>query len=306
MKRKADFLQIQPLKTSKDKIVQPGLADLDVIPRVNSSALFVGHSGSGKTTLLANLMTRPDMYKNVFKETYLISPTAKTDDIQKDHLKLDDEHMVTDLNEAPKILKELMEEQEEQIEANKANNAPLICIIFDDVIGDKNLMKSEEFTKCFIACRHYNFTTFICSQSFKAIPRKCRLQANNIFFFRGSNSEVESVLEDRSPPNMNTKQGLALVEFATKEKYSFLHINMRKDIEERYTKNLDQTIRYRITKKGPTGRKIMSRQQAKDFIERPLEFKKQDDGTSKRGGVQEREGPGLPEPGKPQHRVSRG
>lgn len=57
---------------------------------------------------------------------------------------------------------------------------------------------------------------------------------------------MESVLEDRSPPHMNKKQGLAMIEFATKEPYSFLHINMRKPFETRYTRNLDQTINYTL------------------------------------------------------------
>lgn len=241
------MLKIKPIPTRKDKIKQPELAVQDVIPRINSAILLVGHSGSGKTTLLANLLLRKDMYKNAFTETYLISPTAKSDDIQKS-LKLEDEFIIDDLKEAPELLREVMESQRADIEELGAHKAPLIAVVFDDVIGDNDLMNSPEFTKCFIACRHYNFTTFICSQSFKGVPRKCRLQANNVCFFRGSNSEMEAILEDRSPPHMNKKQGLSMIEFATKEPYSFLHINMRKPFETRYTRNLDETIHFNIEK----------------------------------------------------------
>ena len=244
------MLKIKPIPTRKDKIKQPSLCKSDVIPRINSSVLLVGHSGSGKTTLLANLMMRVDMYKKAFDEVFLISPTAKSDDIQK-YLGLDDEHIVDELSEAPALLKTLMDEQRQAIEEKGAHKAPLIAILFDDVIADKNLLAAPEFVKCFIACRHYNFTTLICSQSFKGVPRKCRLQANNVFFFRGSNSEMEAVLEDRSPPHMNKKQGLAMIEFATQTPFSFLHINMRKPFETRYTRNLDQTINYTIQKGGP-------------------------------------------------------
>ena len=217
--------------------------DLDI----GNGGIFaiLGPNGSGKTTLLANLLKRKDMYKNAFDEVYLISPTARSDDIQK-FLDLEDDHIVDDLKEAPGVLEDLMEDQRNKIETLGAHKAPLIGVVFDDVIGDRDLLTSPQFIKCFIAARHYNFTTMICSQSFKGVPRKCRLQANNIFFFRGSNSEMESVLEDRSPPGMNKKQGLSLIEFATKEEYSFLHINMRKPFEERYTRNLDETIHYTI------------------------------------------------------------
>ena len=243
------MLKIKPIPTKKDKIKQPELSKQDVIPRINSSILLIGHSGSGKTTLLANLLLRKDMYKNAFDDVYLISPTAKSDDIQKS-LKLEDDHIIDDLSEAPAFIEELMEDQREDIENDGAHKAPLKAIVFDDVIGDKDLLSSQAFVKCFIAARHYNFTTFICSQSFKGVPRKCRLQANNVFFFRGSNSEMEAVLEDRSPPQMNKKQGMEMIEFATKEEYSFLHINMRKRFEERYTRNLDETIHYTIQNTG--------------------------------------------------------
>lgn len=242
-KREEDPLKIQTIPTKKDKIEQPTLAEADIIPRINSSILLVGHSGSGKTTLLANLMTRKDMYKDAFDEVFLISPTAKSDDVQK-YLELDDDHIVDDLKEAPDLLKELMEEQRAAIESQGADKAPLMAILFDDVIANPELMKTPEFTKCFIACRHYNFTTFICSQSFKGVPKKCRLQANNVFFFRGSNTEMEAILEDRSPPSMNKKEGISMIEFATREPYDFLHINMRKPFESRYTRNLDETINY--------------------------------------------------------------
>lgn len=234
-------LKIQIIPTSKDKIKQPDLSKLDVIPRINSSVLFVGASGSGKTTVLANLMTRKDMFKGAFERVFLISPTARSDDIQK-YLDVPDEDICDDLLEAPDLLQEIMDSQRGEIIEKGAHKAPKYCIIFDDVIADRDLMKCDQFTKCFIACRHYNLTTLICAQSYKGIPRKCRLQANNIIYFRGSQSENETIIEDRCPPGMHKKTGLAMIEFATKESYSFLHINMRCDFESRYRRNLDEII----------------------------------------------------------------
>ncbi len=234
-------LSIRPIPTSKDKIKQPFLAEANVIPKINTSSLFVGASGSGKTTLVANLLTRADMLKNVFDRTFLISPTAKTDDIQK-FLDLPDEDIIDDLKEAPAFLSEIMAEQVVEIEAKGAHKAPKYLVIYDDVISNPEFLKTDEFVRSFVMNRHFNFTTMICSQSYKGIPRKCRLQARHIFYFKGSESENETIMEDRSPPNFNKNMGLELVEAATKDKFSFLHIHMGVDMADRYRRNLRDII----------------------------------------------------------------
>jgi len=240
MKRTYD-LTIKPIPTSKDNIKQPSLSESNIIPRINSSSLFVGSSGSGKTNLVVNILTRKDMLGGVFDRIFLVSPTAKTDDIQK-HLKIDEEDIIDDLKEAPSILQEVQESQRDIIEQLGAVKAPKMLVIFDDCISDADFMKSKELVNSFILCRHYNMTTMICSQSYKAIPRKCRLQARNLFFFKSSQSETESICEDRAPPNFTKKEGIRLVEFATEEPYSFLHICMNEPYESRYRRNLDEII----------------------------------------------------------------
>lgn len=242
MKRKAEFdLEIRPLPTSKDKIKQPKLSEANIIPRINSSSLFIGSSGSGKTNLVANLLTRKDMLGGVFDRIFLISPTAKTDDIQG-HLDINEEDIIDDLNEAPGILKEIQEDQRDSIEKIGPVKTDKYLVIFDDCISDSDFMKSRELINSFILCRHYNMTTMICSQSYKSVPRKCRMQARNIFFFKSSQSETEAICEDRAPPNFTKKEGIHLVEFATSEPYSFLHINMNEPYDSRYRKNLDSII----------------------------------------------------------------
>jgi len=233
--------KIESLPTLKDKIKQPPAAEADIIPRINSSALFIGASGSGKSTLLVNLLNRKEFLKGAFDRIFLFSPTGKSDDIQK-HLELDDNDIFDDLTEAPDSLQQIMDSQRTLIETQGANKAPRYCIVYDDVIGDRDLMKSSQFVKSFIACRHYNLTTFLCSQSYTSVPRRCRLQATNIFYFKGSNSESELMAEEYSPPGFNKKAFLEILNFCTGDKYDFLHINKRVAFSERYRKNLDEII----------------------------------------------------------------
>lgn len=232
-------LTVQKINTKKDKIYQPFLSEQKVIPKINSRSIFVGHSGSGKSTLVANLLTRKDWLGGQFDRKILISPTSKTDDIQK-HLDFDPDDIVSDLAKAPKFLQDLQDEMEKAIMEQGADNADKVLVYFEDSASDSNLKKSKEFLDSFILSRHFNFTVFVCTQSYKLIPRPCRLQASNVFFFGGANSELEVLAEDRSPPGFRTKDMIELIKHATGDKYSFLHINMDADTEERYRKNLDE------------------------------------------------------------------
>ena len=232
---------INPLKTLKDKIKQPATAAADIIPRLTSNCLFVGASGSGKSTLLVNLMTRKEFYFGCFDQVFLISPTGRTDDVQK-HLDLPDEHIIDDLSEAPDFIENLMDEQREAIEQDGADGAPQICIIYDDVIANRDLMKSTAFTSSFVMSRHFNFTTLLCTQSFTRVPRVCRLQAQNTFLFAPGMSEMELIAEEHAAPGFTKKRMHKLISYAVEEKFSFLHINRRCPFETRYRKNLSDII----------------------------------------------------------------
>ena len=238
-----DF-KIAPLPTDKDKIKQPEAADLDVIPRLTSNILFVGASGSGKSTLLINLIKEKQYWRGWFDKIVLVSPTAKTDDIQKhiQEIKDVDLEVIDDLKEAPKRIRELMDEQRADLESMGAHKATQILLMYDDVIADRDLLKSDEFGSSFIMSRHFNFTTALCAQSFTQVPRKCRLQCQNLFYFRGSNSELELLAEEFSPPGFTKKQARNLISFATDGPYAFFHCNRRVPFEIRYRRNLDEVI----------------------------------------------------------------
>lgn len=235
---------INQLPTKKDKIKQPELSKKEnnmIIPPLGSSVLISGKSGSGKSTLLANLLLDKRFYKGWFDKIFLFSPTANGDDIQKS-LKIPPQHVFTDLEEAPELLEVILRSQKEALESTGADKAKQFAIIFDDVIGDTRFMNTKEFTQCFYQVRHVCCTTFICTQHFTRVPRICRLQANFIFYFAGSMSEVEILVEEFAPPNMTKKEFRQLVIEATDESYAFLTINMKVGGELRFRRNLGELI----------------------------------------------------------------
>jgi hypothetical protein len=146
------------------------------------------------------------------------------------------------LSEAPALLELILESQKEALEHTTADKALQFAILFDDVIGDTQFMNTKPFTQCFYQVRHVCCTTFICAQHFTKIPRICRLQANFIFYFRGSMSETNILVEEFAPPHMHKKDFARMVVEATAVGFDFLTINMKMDWEKRFRHNLGELI----------------------------------------------------------------
>lgn len=244
-------LQISQIETSKDKIDQPKFAQGETmfIPPLGSSVIICGKSGCGKSTLLTNLVTdgrfygpSPEKPKGWFDKKFIFSPTAGGDDVQK-ALGIEKKYTFTELEEAPELLSVVLDTQQTKIDsATGAHKVQQVLLVFDDVIGNTKFMNTAAFTRCFYQVRHVNGTTFICSQHFKRVPRICRLQANFIFFFQGMQTEVDTIVEEFAPPMYTKKEFRAIVDEATRDKYSFLTINMKVPWKYRFRKNLDQFI----------------------------------------------------------------
>jgi hypothetical protein len=252
-------LSIAPIKTSKDLIDQPELAQHEnmYIPPLGSSIVISGKTGSGKSTLLANLVLDKRFYgpspkkpKGYFSKIFLFSPTANGDDVQKS-LNIPKEHVFTDLEEAAELLDVILNSQQEKLdEAKGADEVDQFLIIFDDVIGDTKFMNETAFTRCFYQVRHVNCTTMICTQHFMRVPKVCRLQANFVFFFAGSLAEVNMITDEYAPPMVTRNDFMNLVNDATNgEKYAFLTINNKVPTEIRFRQNLSEIIQLPMNRK---------------------------------------------------------
>jgi len=256
-----DDLNITAIEdNSKDKLEQPDLANQNIIPRINTSSVFIGSTGGGKSTLVTNLVTKPQFFggkrkdgKDWFDARILISPTALSDDVQKT-LGLSKDEIETDLNKAVALLEALMKEQARLIQEKGADKAPKILLIFDDIVSHPKFMNNKIVLKTFIANRHHNFTNFISSQSWTKLPRAVRLQAKGIFFFEGSVSEVEKMCDEYCPPGLARADFRELVQFATRDDFSFLYINKSVPMKDRFRKNLKDIIQpdfFKLSTKNP-------------------------------------------------------
>jgi hypothetical protein len=233
-------LEIRALPTDKSKIKQRVLMKKKIIPKHPASVIFNGSSGSGKSTLLLNLLTRKEFYKNYFDDVYLFSPTGGSDDLFK-HAKIPEKNIFIDVKISD--LSKILEKQRGVIEKKGIAKVSKTLIIYEDIQGCAKFMRSKPFLNSFIANRHYGVSTWLCGQSYTRTPRPCRIQANNIFYFRGGGSELDLITEEYCPPGMNKKEFAKLIEDTTREKHSFLHINMHDSFDKRYRKNLDTYLK---------------------------------------------------------------
>ena len=135
-----------------------------------------------------------------------------------------------------------MEINKGHIEELGVHKAPRILIIYDDVISDTKFMNSKAFVKSFIASRHYNSSVIICTQRYNSVPRVCRLQADSLYYFKGKNSERERLADEYCPAGYTKKEFITVIDYATREPYSFLYVNGKADLKHRYRKNLDTIL----------------------------------------------------------------
>lgn len=236
-------------KTSKDDIRQPKMATDGVLPKLHFSALLIGSSGSGKSVLAYNLINK--FYKDFFDMIILISPTGKTDDIQQ-ALNLPKNRVITDMAKAESVVKMIEDTQEEAIKKDGFAKAKKILLYFDDVVGDAVFMNSKAMINAFIKNRHYGISCILCSQYFKAIPRRMRMQSACNFFFACAETEMKVIAEDFLPPGVSVHYFLYILNKILSEKHQFVTYNKQSDWPERWRKGLAHVIHFSTTKEEET------------------------------------------------------
>ena len=227
-------LDIKKIETNKANINQVPNAEAGLIPEHPFRWYLCGASHSGKTNLLLNLLSRTEFYKDYF-DIYVISPTAG---------ELDDSYKVLNL---PKeryfypnimVLQRLFEIQQQKIQ--EEGTVKPVLLVLDDCISYKQFINHKDFLKLFCMGRHYQCSIIATSQAYHRLPKSCRLQCSAISFFRGSQKEVEVIVEDFCPAGLSKRQFTKVVNSTTTEKYSFLQIDLSKSVDKgRYRKGFN-------------------------------------------------------------------
>lgn len=205
--------------------------------------LVIGRKGSGKTTVIKNLLDSPIAFQKRFHNIYLFSKTAANDDKLK--------KIVEELEPDGKFFEKLNDEDvEEVLEKIKSFNKafkekpknklkkPENLIIFDDCLDSLPLSveRKSAINKLIIGHRHYKTSIIISVQKFTAVNRLIRNNADCISYFSNNNEKENKSFQDEF--GVDDK----MLEFATNEPHSFLHLTFLNNAKKTFFKRFDRIM----------------------------------------------------------------
>jgi hypothetical protein len=259
-KRKKSPLEIEPMVFESEQYPEidkerPNMRDYN-IPSFPSTSLYIGGTGSGKTSVIATLLTKPAAYgadlsiglKPFFKpaDIHLFGQSMDSDPTWKEvrkRLKIPDSNVYVDTEESD--LKAVLDKMQKTAEKHKdKRHCPRSCIVYDDAIGDKEFVMSDNVTRNAIRNRHLCSNVMFSSQSLKRTPRVVRLQAQAICYWAGNatREDQEKVFEEWGSGSMSKKEWFQLIMPHFNKKHTFLYVNRNLPPQTRYRINFEQTI----------------------------------------------------------------
>ena len=196
-----------------------------------------GRRGCGKTNILLNLISKKESpWHKHFNLIFFISPTAKNDPKVSDLLEdIGDQYYDT---LSPVVLQSIIDKidhHKEKWEQKKKRGEPAYCIIYDDCIHLLKAKQNQIINELATQNRHRKITNIYLLQKWNTyLPTLIRSNLDLISIFRSDNKkEINSFFEEM---NMDETKIRALYEYATKEEYSFLHINVYRNPVKFYRK----------------------------------------------------------------------
>lgn len=197
-----------PAPNNKFKGLHPHL------PSPPSLLLIIGSVKQGKTNLLVNLCCSPEMFKDRFEETYIISNSLNADpkgEILKKFFICEDHY-------EDRMIEDIIERQKK----DKKN----IAIFLDDILT-KDFSRNNYISFLSTRFRHHG-VSMLCflTQSFRSISGLIRGNATDVIIMKQqSNKELEKIIEEYGQFFGDTEFRNAYNE-VMKEPYSFIYAKL--------------------------------------------------------------------------------
>ena len=194
------------------------LHSLDKLP---FRMVVVAPSGSGKTNFIMNLLQKFSPGKGTFNTITVITRNK-------------DEPLYNYLEEKTKKQVKILEGVQNIPKLDSFNKDDQHIVIFDDLVLEKDQTKMNEF---YIRGRKRGISMVYLSQSFFKIPKVIRTNCNYFVILKLSGKRDLNLIMSEFELGITKKDLLRMYEFATKEKFSVLLIDVEAPKEERFRKN---------------------------------------------------------------------
>jgi len=245
-KHNNDPYKVKCFKTDKDDDEKvPRSCEIGIFPPKleRFHTLVIGRSGSGKTNVVLHMLTEPNLLGGVFepKNIFLIC-AVKPDPSFVKEIKIPKRNVITDFDD-DKILK-MFKSLEDTIKMKGWRNSPRTLWIFDDILSRKKFLRGKALAQISSAGRHAKLSYIAISQYYKALPPILRTNASYIIYFSANESENLKFAEEMCPSFMSKKEFLEIIEYCTKERYSFLALNTLADKGKECRKGFNDIVSF--------------------------------------------------------------
>ena len=241
--RKNDKYKVKCFETEKDKVKDvPHCCEIGILPKrlEQLGILCVGKTGAGKTNCILEIFTNPNLLGGFVKpkDMFLYSALTPDKNITKT-LKIPQKNIITDWEEID--VKNHLKKIEDKTKKDW-HNAPYTLLIFDDVLQKKQFLRSGTMANLVSTHRHLKLMYVIMVQMYRSVAPVVRTNCSYIIYFAGSEMENQKLADEQLPAFMKKKKFLQLIEFATKEPYSFMSINNRAPHDKQVRKGFNMII----------------------------------------------------------------
>jgi hypothetical protein len=198
-----------------DKGLHDKLNNYDLTSFLNnhSTTLMIGKPGSGKTSLLYSFFKSREIFKNTFDKIFLFQPEQSRASM-KDKLfdKIPDEQKFNELN-----LENLNDVEDNLSEYNNV-------IIMDDMGSYlKNADIKKKLKELVFNRRHKHLSIIFLVQTYLSIEKDIRKLFSNIFIFKSSKKEMETIFEEVI--ELPKEYILPIMKLVYDKPYNYLFIN---------------------------------------------------------------------------------
>ena len=223
-------------KIYKVKDPEPSEAFKDLhphLPAPPSLLLIIGSVKQGKTNLLVNLTCSPEMYKDKFDETYIISNTLNADPKGKILKK----YFICEDHYEDAMIESIIQKQKNYDETTRPN----IALFLDDILT-KDFKKSNYVSFLSTRFRHHGIS-MLCftTQSFRAVSNLIRGNATDVIIMKQQSAkELEKIIEEYGQ-FYGEERFREKYDEVMKDKYQMLYLKLSENPAQLY-KNFEERL----------------------------------------------------------------